>query len=186
MALEMITGYQTRYRSSLHPAPISSTLNMEAAGSTEKNGKGKITLVHAVKAYGVRRGIAPLHLNLRSGRRWVVTSTPRALHPRKRTRVVPTGWVSVKIWDVSKKNISHLPGNDVMWPTAKLPRPRAILSSLIYTLSEIRIVAGGANLHAWPSLQEAWDHPTLLVAAWAQLGCCTLPGTAVTRRHFWP
>jgi hypothetical protein len=55
MALEMITGYQTLYRSSLHSAPHSSTLNMDAAGSTEKKGKGKITPVHAVKAYTVRR-----------------------------------------------------------------------------------------------------------------------------------
>jgi hypothetical protein len=93
MALEMVTGYQTRYRSFLHPAPISTTLNMEAAGSTEKNGKGKITLVHAVKAYTVRRDKSPLHLNLRSGRRLVVTSTPRALRPWERTRV-PTGWAS--------------------------------------------------------------------------------------------
>lgn len=63
MALEMITGHQTRYRSSLHPAPHSSTLNMEATGSTEKNGKGKLTPVHAVKAYIVRGDKAPLILN---------------------------------------------------------------------------------------------------------------------------
>ena len=95
------TRYRVRYRSSLHPAPISSTLSMEATGSIEKNGEGKITFVHDVKAYTGRRGITPLILNLRSGRRLEVIFTPRVLQARKRTRV-PTRWASEPFWDVSK------------------------------------------------------------------------------------
>ena len=68
MALETATEYQTRYSSSIHHTILSSNLNMEGAGSTNKKGKGNITPVHAVKTYTVRRGKAPLVLNFCNGR----------------------------------------------------------------------------------------------------------------------
>jgi hypothetical protein len=48
--------------------------------------KGKVVPVHAMKAYGWSRGIAPLILNLGTRWRCVVNFTPRSLYPGKEPR----------------------------------------------------------------------------------------------------
>jgi hypothetical protein len=61
---------------------------------------GKGVPVHAMKTYEGSRGTAPLILNLRISRRWVVTYTPRSLYPPgketgyplNRWMIGPQGW----------------------------------------------------------------------------------------------